>query len=30
VMGLVKPQITGRADVGEVSGRIKSLLTMSN
>jgi uncharacterized protein YqeY len=27
VMGLVKPQIIGRADVGEVSGRIKSLLT---
>ncbi|MCG6939157.1 MAG: GatB/YqeY domain-containing protein [Gammaproteobacteria bacterium] len=26
VMGLVKPQIIGRADVGEVSGRIKSLL----
>ena len=27
VMGLVKPQIIGRADVGEVSGRIKSRLT---
>ena len=27
VMGLVKPQIIGRADMGEVSGRIKSLLT---
>jgi hypothetical protein len=27
VMGLVKPQIIGRADVGEVRGRIKSLLT---
>ena len=26
VMGLVKPQIVGRADMGEVSGRIKSLL----
>ena len=29
VMGLVKPQIIGRADMGEVSGRIKSLLTTS-
>lgn len=27
VMGLVKPQITGRADVAEVSGKIKSLLS---
>ncbi len=27
VMGLVRPQIIGRADVGEVSGRIKSLLS---
>lgn len=27
VMGLVKPQIIGRADMGEVSGRIKSMLT---
>ncbi len=27
VMGLVKPQIIGRADMGEVSGHIKSLLT---
>lgn len=27
VMGIVKPQIVGRADVGKVSGRIKSLLT---
>ncbi len=27
VMGLVKPQIIGRADMGEVSGRIKSLLS---
>ena len=26
VMGLVKPQIVGRADMGEVSGRIKSQL----
>lgn len=26
VMGIVKPQITGRADVGQVSGRIKSML----
>jgi uncharacterized protein YqeY len=26
VMGLVRPQIIGRADMGEVSGRIKSLL----
>lgn len=30
VMGLVKPQIIGRADVGEVSGRIKSLLTSNS
>ena len=29
VMGLVRPQIIGRADTGEVSGRIKSLLTTS-
>ena len=27
VMGMVKPQIVGRADMGEVSGRIKSLLS---
>ena len=27
VMGIVKPQITGRADVGAVSARIKSLLS---
>ncbi len=27
VMGLVRPQIVGRADMGEVSGRIKSLLS---
>ena len=27
VMGLVRPQIIGRADMGEVSGRIKSILT---
>ena len=27
VMGLVKPQIIGRADMGEISGRIKSLLS---
>ena len=27
VMGLVKPQIVGRADMGEVSGRIKTLLS---
>ena len=27
VMGIVKPQITGRADVGAVSGKIKSLLS---
>jgi len=26
-MGIVKPQITGRADVGAVSGKIKSLLS---
>jgi uncharacterized protein YqeY len=26
VMGIVKPQITGRADVGKVSGKIKALL----
>ncbi len=30
VMGLVRPQIIGRADVGEVSARIKSLLTANN
>ena len=29
VMGLVRPQIIGRADMGEVSGRIKSLLNAS-
>jgi uncharacterized protein YqeY len=29
VMGLVKPQIIGRADMGEISGRIKSLLSTS-
>jgi len=29
VMGLVKPQIIGRADMGEVSGRIKSILSTS-
>jgi uncharacterized protein YqeY len=29
VMGLVKPQIIGRADMGEVSGRIKSILSAS-
>ena len=27
VMGLVKPQIIGRADMGEVSGRIKAILS---
>jgi uncharacterized protein len=27
VMGLVRPQIIGRADMGEVSGRIKSQLS---
>ena len=27
VMGLVKPQIVGRADMGEVSARIKTLLS---
>jgi hypothetical protein len=27
VMGLVRPQIIGRADMGEVSGRIKTLLS---
>jgi uncharacterized protein YqeY len=27
VMGVVKPQITGRADMGSVSGKIKSLLS---
>lgn len=26
VMGIVRPQIIGRADMGEVSGRIKSML----
>jgi uncharacterized protein YqeY len=30
VMGLVKPQIIGRADMGEVSGRIKSILSSSS
>jgi len=29
VMGLVKPQIVGRADMGEVSGQIKTLLSTS-
>ncbi len=29
VMGLVRPQIIGRADMGEVSGRIKSILSSS-
>ena len=29
VMGLVRPQIIGRADMGEVSGRIKSILSTS-
>ena len=29
VMGLVRPQIIGRADMGEVSGRIKSILSAS-
>lgn len=27
VMGIVKPQIIGRADMGEISGRIKSILS---
>ena len=27
VMGIVKPQITGRADVGAVSSKVKSLLS---
>jgi hypothetical protein len=27
VMGMIKPQITGRADMGAVSGKIKSLLS---
>ena len=27
VMGIVKPQVTGRADVGAISGKIKSLLS---
>jgi uncharacterized protein YqeY len=30
VMGLVKPQIIGRADMGEVSGRIKSILSSNS
>jgi uncharacterized protein YqeY len=30
VMGIVKPQIIGRADMGEISGRIKSLLTANS
>ena len=30
VMGIVKPQIIGRADMGEISGRIKSLLTTNS
>jgi uncharacterized protein YqeY len=29
VMGLVRPQIIGRADMGEVSGRIKTILSSS-
>ncbi len=29
VMGLVRPQIIGRADMGEVSGRIKTILSTS-
>ncbi|MEE9355367.1 MAG: GatB/YqeY domain-containing protein [Methylococcaceae bacterium] len=29
VMGIVKPQIIGRADMGEISGRIKSILSSS-
>ena len=29
VMGLVRPQIIGRADMGEVSGRIKATLSAS-
>lgn len=29
VMGLVRPQVIGRADMGEVSGRIKSILSAS-
>ncbi|PCI09018.1 MAG: glutamyl-tRNA amidotransferase [Gammaproteobacteria bacterium] len=29
VMGLIRPQIIGRADMGEVSGRIKSILSTS-
>jgi hypothetical protein len=27
VMGIIKPQITGRADMGAVSSKIKSLLS---
>ena len=30
VMALVKPQIVGRADMGEISGRIKTLLSTNN
>jgi uncharacterized protein YqeY len=30
VMGIVKPQIVGRADVAEVSGHIKSMLAANN
>ena len=30
VMGIVKPKIVGRADMGEISGHIKSLLTTAN
>ena len=30
VMGIVKPQIIGRADMGEISGRIKSLLSTNS
>lgn len=29
VMGVVKPQIIGRGDMGEISGRIKSILNAS-
>jgi uncharacterized protein YqeY len=29
VMGMVRPQIIGRADMGEVSGRIKTILSSS-
>lgn len=30
VMGIVKPQIIGRADMGEISGRIKTLLSTNS